>query len=291
VTAEAVYAFYIGAVALAGWAAGRRTAIGVVAACCLLAMWPRLIASELESAPLQPHGLRLASFVVVALLVAFLTGALRDARNQAEGASVAKDRFFAAISHEFRTPLNAVLAYADLLEEGVAGPITPQQRQFVQRMHAAGFHLLTLVEDIVDTAKMDAGRIAVRNGDVSLNDVIERAAGLVAPQAQIKGIRLRVEKAGEPILCQGDPQRIRQIVVNLLANAVKFTPPSGEVRVGSTVTRESDGARACVHVSDTGPGAQAMGGGISVMSQPGEGSTFTLWLRCRDRRSAARVSA
>jgi signal transduction histidine kinase len=321
VASETVYAFYIGAVAVTAWGAGRPAAIAVVAICSALAAAPLLNGADAVDAS---DVVRIVSFSAVALLVAQLTGALRHARNSAERlaarariASAAKDRFLATMSHEFRTPLNAVLAYTDLMLDGVAEPLSPKQTEFTERIRSAGSHLLILVEDILDLAKMEAGRLTVDDSRVRLREVVERAIALVEPQAKTKGVALQLAPPREQVVCFGDPDRIRQIIVNLLANAVKFTTGGGRVGITWGIEREADGARACVKVMDTGVGiapedqtrifepfeqvvggpvavsagaglglaisrrlARAMGGALSVSSRMGQGSTFTLSLRC-----------
>lgn len=159
----------------------------------------------------------------------------------AEEAGRRKSEFLATISHEFRTPLNAILGYAQLLDMGVLGPTTPAQTAHLERLQASAQHLLQLVDDVLDVAKSDADRLEVRQDILMTGAAVVAAAALVHPQATAKGIRLfdlNANVAGAAYV--GDERRVRQILVNLLSNAVKFTPPGGEVTVICGATDEPD---------------------------------------------------
>ncbi|HEV2735820.1 MAG TPA: histidine kinase dimerization/phospho-acceptor domain-containing protein, partial [Longimicrobiaceae bacterium] len=188
------------------------------------------------------------------------------ARAGAEAANRAKSQFLANMSHEIRTPINAIIGYADLLEMELAGPLTPGQCNQVGRIRASGDHLLTLVNDVLDLAKVESGSLKVRTERTSLRSSVLEALSLVGPQADARGVRL-VEPAGcspEAEYC-GDEDRVRQVLVNLLSNAVKFTEPGGSVEVGCQVTGEPDreahvasgGRWIRVDVEDTGIGIPA----------------------------------
>jgi len=248
----------------------------------------------------------------------------REARLAAEAASRAKSEFLAIMSHELRTPLNAVLGYSELMELGISGPITPQMRENIGRIRVSAIHLLGLVNDILDLAKVEAGRLQVSSGPCSATGTIAAAIALIQPQAAAGGLDLTVLPAPDPSpVYRGDDERVRQILVNLLSNAVKFTAQGGKI----TVAIESSGApnadtrlqpsRSYVsfRVTDTGAGipeekllsifdpfvqaesghsrsregsglgltisrrlARLMGGDLTVKSEVGKGSTFTLWL-------------
>ena len=186
------------------------------------------------------------------------------AQAAAEEASRLKSEFLATMSHEFRTPLNAIVGYAQLLDMGVLGPATPAQHAHLERLQASARHLLRLVDDVLDLAKVDADRVDVRHDALSTGTVVAAAVTLVQPQATAKGVRLIDRGAGSPgVPFIGDEHRVRQILINLLANAVKFTPPGGQVTVHCALAREGDETshaassatpRAFVRVEDTGPG-------------------------------------
>ena len=186
------------------------------------------------------------------------------AQAAAEEASRLKSEFLATMSHEFRTPLNAIVGYAQLLDMGVLGPATPAQHAHLERLQASARHLLRLVDDVLDLAKVDADRLDVRRDALSTGTVVAAAVTLVQPQATAKGVRLVDRGTGSPgVPFIGDEHRVRQILINLLANAVKFTPPGGQVTVACGVARDtmssSSGGTAAaprvfVRVEDTGPG-------------------------------------
>jgi signal transduction histidine kinase len=190
----------------------------------------------------------LASRAAMAIESARLHRSANAARAETEAAIEAaeeagrrKSEFLATMSHEFRTPLNAILGYAQLLDMGVLGPTTPAQNAHLERLQASARHLLQLVDDVLDVAKVDADRLDVRQDVLMTGAAVVSATALVHPQATAKGIRLfdlNANAPGAPYV--GDERRVRQILVNLLSNAVKFTPPAGEVTVICGATNEPD---------------------------------------------------
>jgi signal transduction histidine kinase len=165
----------------------------------------------------------------------------REARLEAEAASQAKSEFLAIMSHELRTPLNAVLGYAELLELGISGPLTDAQRQQLSRIGLSGRHLLGLVNEVLDLAKVEAGRLSVRSAPASAGDAIASAVALIQPQAAAHGLALDVCPLPDPPPAYiGDDERVRQILVNLLSNAVKFTPVGGKIEIEATTTSVPD---------------------------------------------------
>jgi signal transduction histidine kinase/DNA-binding response OmpR family regulator len=220
----------------------------------------------------------IAGWAAVAMDNARLYAAERQAREGAEAAARTKTEFLATMSHEFRTPLNAILGYAQLLELGVLGPNTPAQQLHLERLQASARHLLGLIDDVLDVAKVDADRLVVRRDRLLTGAVVAAAVAVVQPQATTKGVRLMDLGATEPgVPYIGDEHRVRQVLVNLLANAVKFTPSGGQVTVTCGAAQEpepgvwrnaaasshgSDGADhgggwAFVRITDTGPGMDA----------------------------------
>jgi PAS domain S-box-containing protein len=184
------------------------------------------------------------------------------ARVAAEAASRAKSEFLATMSHELRTPLNAIGGYTQLLELGVAGPTTPEQRNYLERLAASGQHLLGLVNDVLDLAKVDAGELTVAREPATSEDAVTAALDLVRPQAVGRGVRLSDGNPDANTPYVGDAHRVRQILVNLLANAVKFTEPGGAVTVTCgrvdglppAARAHGEGPWAYVRVDDTGVG-------------------------------------
>lgn len=247
----------------------------------------------------------------------------REARLEAEAASRAKSEFLAIMSHELRTPLNAVLGYSELLELGISGPINDKMREQIGRIRMSATHLLGLVNDILDLAKVEAGRLQVSNGPCSASGTLAAAISLIQPQAAARGLELTLPPTDETTIYRGDDERVRQVLVNLLSNAVKFTEPGGKISVEllSSTSPDSDTRLSpsrqyiAFRIADTGAGipaekltsifdpfvqaesghsrsregsglgltisrrlARLMGGDLTVKSEVGKGSTFSLWL-------------
>ena len=190
-----------------------------------------------------------------------------EARVRAEEANRAKGQFLATMSHEIRTPINAVMGYADLLDLEIAGPLNEQQRVQLGRIRASNLHLLGIIDEVLDFSRLDAGRLAVVCRPGRLGIPIERARELVQVQAQSKGVALSDSVSGfaADLPYLGDEDRVRQILVILLANAVKFTPSEGRITVSAGTTEQppadaklkGPGPWVYVRVEDTGPGIPA----------------------------------
>src|SRR5215467_515863 len=151
-------------------------------------------------------------------------------RLEAEAASTAKSDFLAKMSHEFRTPINAMIGYAELLEMEIAGPVAPAQAKQLSRIRASGEHLTGLVNEILDFAKIESGSMRVEPSNGIASDAVDAALALIRPQAASKGVELDGKSVnGARVEYVGDPQRVQQVLTNLLSNAVKFTPTGGKI--------------------------------------------------------------
>ncbi len=240
---------------------------------------------------------------------------LRRKTEEAAAANATKSAFLANMSHELRTPLNAIGGYVELLELGIRGAITEEQRTDLQRIQLNQRHLLGLINDVLNFAKVDAGRLEYRADVVPLDEALKNCEAMVLPQIHNQKISYQYVECGEAVTVKADHDKVQQIVLNLLSNAIKFTPEGGELTASCDQT--DDTGR--IHIRDSGIGidadkletifepfvqinrslnqpgqgaglglaisrslARAMGGDIAVVSELGVGSTFTLTLPRKD---------
>jgi len=179
---------------------------------------------------------------------------LRLAKEQAEVASRTKSQFLANMSHELRTPLNAIIGFAEVIEREFFGPVgVPQYASYAADIHRSGQHLLSLINDILDLSKVEAGRFEIVEQDFALVEVIDEAKRLLEIRAQKAGLAISSEIAAEIARIYADRKLVSQALLNLLSNAVKFTPAGGEVRIAA----RRDGGDMLISVSDTGIGMAA----------------------------------
>jgi PAS domain S-box-containing protein len=233
------------------------------------------------------------------------------ARKGAEAANRAKSEFLSRMSHELRTPLNAMLGFAQLLELDRKQPLAPHQLAWTAQMRHAGWHLLHMINDTLDLSRIESGHIDLEPRALDLGELVEQARTLLAGQAAERRVSIDVHLGSGARAVIGDATRVKQILTNLISNAVKYNVEGGQVIVTS---RRSEAGRVAVDVIDAGPGmgpeqleqlfqpfnrlgrehgpiegtgiglvislrlAELMGGALSAKSQPGLGSTFTLEL-------------
>jgi two-component system cell cycle sensor histidine kinase PleC len=175
------------------------------------------------------------------------------ARERAEAASLAKSEFLANMSHELRTPLNAILGFSEIIYSNAPGANPSRYADYARLVHQSGSHLLALVNDILDLAKIEAGRFEVRDAEIDITRVISETVRLMADRAAAAGLTLVTDIGdGVPVLC-ADERGIRQILINLVSNAVKFTPAGGEVVI---FCRRAASGDIIFGVRDTGVGIE-----------------------------------
>ena len=256
---------------------------------------------ERLNAALQERGADLATQALVA----------DRAREVADDANRAKSRFLAMMSHELKTPLGAILGYARLMGMGIAGPVTPDQERYLDRIARAQAHLLGLIDHVLAFAKLEAGALPLELTTVSLRDVCATLEALTEPQIRSSALHYVCADIGPDVLVRANPDKVLQVLVNLVGNAMKFTPAGGTI----SLSAQTDGPVVRTTVADTGRGipaerleaifepfvqverrlrgpsegvglglaisrelARAMGGDLRVQSTLGEGSAFTLTL-------------
>jgi signal transduction histidine kinase len=237
---------------------------------------------------------------------------LEHIQRQLELASEHKSQFLANMSHELRTPLNAIIGFSEVLHEQMFGELNERQLAYVDDVLEAGRHLLSLINDVLDLAKIEAGRMDLELSQVEIPDILRSAISMHSERAGRGGIQLGLTTDPEEITITADARRVRQVAFNLLSNAVKFTPADGRVDVSAHL----DDGRVEIAVADTGPGIAAEdvdtifeefeqasdgkqdegtglglplsrklvelhGGRLWVESEPGRGSTFRFTLPIR----------
>jgi signal transduction histidine kinase len=233
------------------------------------------------------------------------------ARAEAEQANRAKGEFLAMISHDLRTPLNAIGGYCDILELGIQGPVTDGQRDMLVRIKKAQKHLQSLITEVLTFSKLEAGTEMITLTDVSLELVLREVQSLVRPQLEAKELEFVYLGTDAIVRVTADEGKLKRIMLNLLTNAIKFTPRKGHI----TLDTRTDGSRIVITVHDTGVGiainridsifepfvqipgqkamnpdgvglglaigrrlARAMNGSLTATSAPGEGTSFELVL-------------
>jgi signal transduction histidine kinase len=177
---------------------------------------------------------------------------LKDARRDAERASALKSEFLAKVSHEIRTPLNAILGFAEVIIDERFGPIGNERyKDYLKDIHASGTHVMSLVNDMLDLSKIEAGKMDLASNPVDANRIVSECVSLMQPQANTERVIVRMSLAPRLPNVLADERSLRQIVLNLLSNAVKFNEPGGQVIVSTALT---DAGHAVIRIRDTGIG-------------------------------------
>ena len=198
----------------------------------------------------DPSGPRLVAQVFDATAQYARELGLEVARNEAEAREAGKTRFLANMSHELRTPLNAVLGFSDIMRQRIFGPLPDRYGEYAENIHEAGGHLLDLINDLLDVAKIEAERYALTLERFDAREIVSAAMALVRVNADDKGVYLSSVLPGDPVEVSADKRALKQLTLNLLSNAVKFTPAGGTI----TVMVEAIGPYLEVVVADTGVG-------------------------------------
>lgn len=245
--------------------------------------------------------------------------ALRDAKQGAEAASEAKSQFLAVMSHELRTPLTAVIAYTELLESETLGPVSDRQHEMLAQIRASSWNLASIIDEILTLSRAESGKEEVRHEEIDVAGITREVVHIIEAEADRRGLVLQMDGADAPLPVWTDPGKVRQILINLVGNAVKYTD-QGEITV--CVDRSAPDWVA-LHVRDAGPGvapedqkrifepfvqvdgsltrrgsgaglglaicrrlAYLLGGKVTLESAVGEGSTFTLHLPRRGKENS-----
>lgn len=243
------------------------------------------------------------------------TKAAEQARETAEAANRAKSDFLAMMSHELRTPLNAIAGYTQLMQLGVPEPVPETHHDYLHRIQASQHHLLGVINSVLNFARLEAGAVEYHMRDVPVSELLSVVEPLIAPQARAKQLRYTCLPCDRSLVVRADADKVAQVLLNLISNAVKFTPPRGEI----TLSARENGHRVAIQVRDTGIGvpadkqrsifdpfvqvdqsrtrttdgaglglaisrelARGMGGDLDCESERGTGSTFTLYLQRRN---------
>jgi len=268
-------------------------------------------------------GISGATFLVLGASMAERRRAAKDlivAREIAEGANRAKSGFLAVISHELRTPLNAIMGYVELLALEIDGPLNAGQRGIVEKIRRSQRHLLSLIEDVLGFAQVEAGRLSFTLQPVRVRDAISSIDAIIEQESKKKNLMLQIDEIPPDIAVHADPDKLRQVILNLATNAIKFTPANGSVSISAA----RDEKRIRIDVRDTGIGISeanlahvfepffqvdqggtrkypgvglglsivrdvvlAMNGDVEIESEPGKGTIVSVLLPSADASQSA----
>jgi signal transduction histidine kinase len=249
------------------FASSRNLFVGVAAAAIVLALLLGFVLSWSLIGPIQRIDARLAAIAssdfsehvdvnnrdelgALAANVNRMNDELRRLYAELEAASRHKSEFLANMSHELRTPLNAIIGFSQVLRERMFGEVNPKQEEYLDDILSSGNHLLSVINDVLDLSKVEAGQVELQVAPFSLREALERGVVMVRERAAKGGVQVALATDPAVDVVEGDERRVRQVIFNLLSNAVKFTPAGGAVDVRAA---QLDG-EVIVSVADTGPG-------------------------------------
>jgi len=182
------------------------------------------------------------------------TGDLHRAFEAAAAGSQAKSQFLATMSHELRTPLNAIIGFSEIMALEALGPVGhPRYKEYAELVHASGGHLLALINDILDFSKIDAGRLELNEETLDIDEIVRDSLKMTRGQADAAGVRIAEPSCADIPLLRADRRRLRQVLLNLLSNSIKFTPSGGEIHVSAVETAQG----IAITVADSGIGIAA----------------------------------
>jgi two-component system sensor histidine kinase BarA len=167
------------------------------------------------------------------------TARLQEAFEKLKELDRLKSNFLATVSHELRTPLTSIIGYSEMLSEGLAGELQPEQLEFVRTIHEKGGQLLSLITGLLDLSKLESGTMRMKMGTVRIEAVLAEVVSTLTPTARKKGVRLELGPRAGLAELRGDPERLRQVFLNLVENAIKFTPAQGSITLSGTMVQES----------------------------------------------------
>jgi signal transduction histidine kinase len=168
------------------------------------------------------------------------TARLQEAFDKLRELDRLKSNFLATVSHELRTPLTSIIGYSEMLTEGLAGELAPEQLEFVKTIHAKGGHLLSLIMSLLDMSKLENGTMRIAMQSMRIEPVLAEVVSTLTPTARKKGIKLQLDQRHGLAELRGDPERLRQVFLNLVENAIKFTPSQGTVTLSGAMVEDSD---------------------------------------------------
>jgi signal transduction histidine kinase len=214
---------------------------------------------ELKASEVAYFRLAIIGSIFIAIILFFLVvnqkryaRSLVTSSQEAEDANRAKSEFLANMSHELRTPLNAIMGFSDMLKQEVFGPLgSSKYSEYSEHIYDSGNHLLSIINDILDLSKIEAGKLSLREKEIDLIGIIRETSHFISTKADEKNIHIKVTNSDKIDLIFADARIIKQILINILSNAIKFTPPEGTVAISTSLSEDNE---ICISIKDNGIG-------------------------------------